>query len=228
MTRLREELPGHLDQLGVQGWDVVLLGIEWNTGEEEVAIFPVSPGGRPRNSRVAGFVANLAAPTNGAALRRALQRGVTEDGFDPAPLFDAAGELKLHFVAEKYAGSMEEARIFRSMPLVHRAFKQLADHEPPMHFERHELHGNLMKGYHSGSLAVEPTPDTSGTVRFLVMTVRNNNKPAAIVKMGMGDLMSCQDNSTNSEVKMSDCNVEWMKVYFNHQVCKEIKNEALP
>lgn len=49
-----------------------------------------------------------------------------------------------------------------------------------MHFERHELHGNLMKGYHSGSLAVEPTPDTSGTVRFLVMTVRNNNKPAAI------------------------------------------------
>lgn len=100
---------------------------------------------------MAGFVANLAAPTNGAALRRALQRGVTEagplssnmgqrtpsycmgwgsserflfpsfgtapdalgspsvpsgpeDGFDPAPLFDAAGELKLHFVAEKYAG----------------------------------------------------------------------------------------------------------------------------
>lgn len=27
-------------------------------------------------------------------------------------------------------GSMEEARIFRSMPLVHRAFKTLADHVP--------------------------------------------------------------------------------------------------
>lgn len=89
---------------------------------------------------------------------------------------------------------MEEARIFRSMPLVHRAFKQLADHvsklqlmgrlawkicgfempniitsnvddpqflfscyqhqnqEPPMHFEQHELHGNLMKGFLHGIL----------------------------------------------------------------------------
>ena len=65
---------------------------------------------------------------------------------------------------------MEEARIFRSMPLVHRAFKTLADHvpqliagkvvagnstpsqEPPMHFEQHELHGNLMKGFFHGTL----------------------------------------------------------------------------
>ncbi|CAK9039837.1 EGF and pentraxin domain-containing protein 1 (Polydom) [Durusdinium trenchii] len=201
-----------------------------------------------------------------------------EDGFDPAPLFDAAGELKLHFVAEKYAGggntdlvegpnrfgrvlevrldqffwegSMEEARIFRSMPLVHRAFKQLADHEPPMHFERHELHGNLMKGYHSGSLAVEPTPDTSGTVRFLVMTVRNNNKPAAIDSLRFEmilepnggimfrswnedggraaelGLVSIAASYSQTEVKMSDCNVEWMKVYFNHQALRRHEAEA--
>ena len=29
---------------GVQGWDAVLLGVEWNTGQEEVVIFPVVPG----------------------------------------------------------------------------------------------------------------------------------------------------------------------------------------
>ncbi|CAL1143076.1 unnamed protein product [Cladocopium goreaui] len=207
MDRLRQELPGFLDQLGVQGWDAVLLGVEWNTGQEEVVIFPVVPGGRPQNCKIAGLVVNLAAPQNGAALRRALQRGITEDGFEFASLFEAAGQIKLQFLAEKYAGSMEEARIFRSMPLVHRAFKTLADHEPPMHFEQHELHGNLMKGFLNGSLRFEMILEPNGGIMFRCWN---------------------EDNSTNSEVKMSDCNVEWLKVYFNHQVCKEIKNEALP
>ena len=39
---------------GVQGWDAVLLGVEWNTGQEEVVIFPVIPGTR-RNSWGLGF-----------------------------------------------------------------------------------------------------------------------------------------------------------------------------
>ncbi|CAJ1385748.1 unnamed protein product, partial [Effrenium voratum] len=153
MDRLRQEMPGFLDQLGVQGWDAVLLGVEWSTGSEETVIFPVVPGGRPRNCKIAGLVANLAAPT-GPALRAALQRAISEDGFDPSPLFEAAGQMKLHFLAEKYAGPMEEARLFRSMPVVHRAFQYLAGHEPPMHFDNHELHGNLMKGYCNGAAGV--------------------------------------------------------------------------
>eukprot|EP00434_Breviolum_minutum_P007204 symbB.v1.2.006359.t1/scaffold371.1/size308833/6 len=170
---------GFLDQLGVQGWDAVLLGVEWGTGQEEVVIFPVAPGGRPRNCKIAGMVANLAAPQNGTALRRALQQGITEDGFDPSALFEAAGQLKLQFLAEKYAGcTMEEARIFRSMPLVHRAFKQLADHEPPMHFEQHELHGNLMKGFLHGSLRFEMILEPNGGIMFRCWN---------------------EDNSTNSE-----------------------------
>ena len=73
----------------------------------------------------------------------------SQEDFEPSPLFEAAGQLKLRFLAEKYAGafmfsrlsayhvfrtasqlpgSMEEARLFRSMPLVHRAFKNLAGH----------------------------------------------------------------------------------------------------
>ena len=31
---------------GVQGWDAVLLGVEWSTGSEETVIFPVVPGAR--------------------------------------------------------------------------------------------------------------------------------------------------------------------------------------
>ena len=31
----QQELPGYLDQLGVSGWDLLLLGVEWATGQEE-------------------------------------------------------------------------------------------------------------------------------------------------------------------------------------------------
>jgi len=115
--------------------------------------------------------------------------------------------MKLHFLAEKYAGPMEEARLFRSMPVVHRAFQYLAGHEPPMHFDNHELHGNLMKGYCNGNLRFEMISEPNGGIMFRCWN---------------------DDNSTNSEVKMSDSVVEWLKVYFDHQVCKEIRNEPVP
>lgn len=208
MDRLRQEMPGFLDQLGPHDWDAVILGLEWDTGSEEVVIFDLVPGGRPRSAKIAGFVANFGCAPNEAALQAALAKCLAEEDFEPSPLFEAAGQLKLRFLAEKYAGSMEEARLFRSMPLVHRAFKNLAGHEPPMHFENHELHGNLMKGFHSG-----------GNLRFEMILEPNG-----------GIMFRCwnDDNSTNSEVKMSDSVVEWLKVYFDHQVCKEIRNEPVP
>eukprot|EP00439_Symbiodinium_sp_Y106_P073324 s258_g13.t2 len=197
MDRLRQEMPGFLDQLGPHDWDAVILGLEWDTGSEEVVIFDLVPGGRPRSAKIAGFVANFGCAPNEAALQAALAKCLAEEDFEPSPLFEAAGQLKLRFLAEKYAGSMEEARLFRSMPLVHRAFKNLAGHEPPMHFDNHELHGNLMKGFHSG-----------GNLRFEMILEPNG-----------GIMFRCwnDDNSTNSEVKMSDSVVEWLKVYFDHQ-----------
>jgi len=206
MESLKQELPGHLDSLGHSGWDVALFGVEWGTGSEEVVIFPVAPGGRPRNCQVAGFVANFPGSANVAALRRSLQAAVTEDGFDPSALFDFAGQISLNFVAEKYAGSIEEARIFRNMPLVHRVFKQLADHDPPMHFDHHELHGNLMKA-----------------------TIEGRNRFEMIIEPSGGIMFRCwnDDNSTNCEMKMNSAVVEWMKIYCDHQVAREIKNQPV-
>ena len=114
MDRLRSELPGYLDQLGVQGWDLLLRGVEWATGQEETGIFPVVPGGRPQNCKLSGFVANLAAPANGAALSAALLRSLGEGGFDASKIFEAAGQMKLHFLAEKYAGGAEK-EVFGSL-----------------------------------------------------------------------------------------------------------------
>eukprot|EP00931_Biecheleriopsis_adriatica_P086147 TRINITY_DN60866_c0_g1_i1.p1 TRINITY_DN60866_c0_g1~~TRINITY_DN60866_c0_g1_i1.p1 ORF type:complete len:858 (+),score=154.41 TRINITY_DN60866_c0_g1_i1:90-2576(+) len=206
MERLRAELPGFVEGLGARGWDVALFGIEWSTGSEEVVMFKLVPGGRPKNCKVAGFVANFAGTNNLTSLRSTLQACVTEDGFDPSALFDAADRLSLQFVAEKYAGTMEEARIFRAMPMVHRAFQKLAGHDPPMHFDTHELHGNLMKGFIHERLRFEMILEPNGGVMFRCWN---------------------DDNSTNCEVKMGESVVEWMKIYHNHQVSRELRNESI-
>jgi len=207
MERLLQELPGLLDRAAGQAWDAMLLGVEWSTGSSEVALFRVPAGGRPAKCKVAGFVANLEAPQNPAQLRAALAACVTGEGFDPTPIFDAAGRLALWFGAEKYAGSIEEARLFRGMPTVHRAFEQLAGHHPPMHFDRHELHGNLMKGFEHGCLRFEMVLEPSGGIMFRAWNA---------------------DNSTNCEMKSNGSAVEWMKVYYNHQVSFEAQNKPLP
>ena len=36
-----------------------------------------------------------------------------QEDFDPTPLFEAAGQLKLRFLAEKYAGSEEREKALR-------------------------------------------------------------------------------------------------------------------
>lgn len=208
MDRLKSELPGILDSLGSGGWDLLLLGVEWNTGSDEVVQFKLIPGGRPRNCKVGGFVANFPSCSRKEALREVLKKCVTADGFDPSSLFDAAGQFSLFFAAEKYAGSIEEARIFRCIPTVDRVFNQIAGHTPPLWYDRTELHGNLMKAFqHGDHLRFEMILEPNGGIMF-----RSWN----------------DDNSTNCEMKMTDTMVEWMKVYFNHQVIREERNKMIP
>ncbi|CAK0908894.1 unnamed protein product [Prorocentrum cordatum] len=141
--RLRAELPGFVDQLRGKDWDLMLFGIEWSTGSDEVVMFNVPAGGRPRNCTAFGLLLNTEKVRAKPALQRALESCVTDKGFDAGPIFEAAGQISLWFAAEKYATSMEEARIWRSIPIVRRVFKEHAGHEPPVHVERTEVHGNL-------------------------------------------------------------------------------------
>lgn len=207
MVRLASEVPCLLDTVSRQSWDLLLLGVEWSTGSDEVVQFQVPAGGRPRNCKVAAFVANFENARNPQALRAALAASVKEDGFDPTPLFDAAGRISLFFGVEKYAGTIEEARIFRSMPTVHQAFEHIAGHHPPMHHDKFELHGNLLKGFQHGQLRFEMVMEPSGGLMFRAWN---------------------DDNSTNCEMKSNGTAVEWMKVYFNHQVAFEAQNKPLP
>jgi len=206
MDRIRAELPGLLDRMP-HGWDVMLFGMEWQTNAEEVVSFNVPPGGRPANSKVAGFVANFESASHAHDMRQTVAACFAEERFDPSPLFDAAGRLSLWFGAEKYARSIEEARIWRSLPIVSRCFIHFAGHHPPVESDNQELHGNLMKGWLHGRLRFEVVLEPSGGIMFRAWN---------------------EDNSTNCEMKTNGTVVEWMKVFFNHQVAKEVQNQPIP
>merc|ERR1712176_533412 len=194
------QLPGLLDDIGSDGWEVILLGAEWNTGANEVVLFQVPPGGRPRHCNVVGSVLNFSSASNVMPL---IASCFQSDRFEPTPLFDAGSELSLWFAAEKYPGSVEETRIFRSMPTVERAFHQIAGHHPPLEFDSFEMHGNLLKGLQNGRLSFELIREPNGGIMF-----RSWN----------------DDNSTNCEMKSNESCVEWMKVFHNHQVVFEGQN----
>mmetsp|Transcript_21902 Transcript_21902/g.49988 ORF Transcript_21902/g.49988 Transcript_21902/m.49988 type:complete len:845 (+) Transcript_21902:94-2628(+) len=206
MMRLREELPGLVANNAESSWDILLFGCEWHTGSDEVALFRVPQGGRPAHCQVAGVCVNLRDGRNTGLTRQVMQDAVGKDGFDPKPLFDAAGRLSLWFAAEKYAGSLEQAKIFRAMPAIAKAFQALADHHPPMHFDRHEIHGNLMKGFQYDRLRFEMMVEPNGGSMFRAWN---------------------DDNSTNCEMKSTGGNtVEWMKIYADHQVRHEFRDKT--
>jgi len=207
MPRLRDALPGMVDGLRHKDWDVLLFGIEWSTGSDEVVVFNVPPGGRPRNSNCVGLMINVERSRKRELLPTVLAPCITEKGFDPSPLFNAADRLSLWFVAEKLVGTQEEARIWRSMPIVHRIFSQLAKHDPPLHFDDHELHGNLVKGKLHGRMVFEMIVEGNGAIMFRAWN---------------------EDNSPNCEMKTNGSKVEWMKTFYNHQVAFEAHGKEIP
>lgn len=207
MERLRMELPGYVDRLRGEDWDVMLFGAEWSTGTDEPAVFRVPPNGRPRNSSVCGLFVNVSGSRRSDVQRSLLRACITERGFDPTALFDSADRLALWFAAEKYAGTMEEARIYRSMATVHRIFTALANHHPPMHFDNKELHGNLMVGLLAGRRAFEIKVENNGAVQFRAWN---------------------DDQSPNCEMSSNGTRVDWMKVFYNHQVVFEAQGRDIP
>eukprot|EP00913_Durusdinium_trenchii_P007720 g7250.t1 len=101
LVELRQQVPGFMGRVRHQPWDVVMLGMEWSTGADEVVLFNVPPGGRPKHSNCLAIIVNVAGTKKMQVLRPTLQRCVTPTGFDPSPLFNSAGQLSLWFAAQK-------------------------------------------------------------------------------------------------------------------------------
>lgn len=207
LVDLRKQLPGYVDRVRNEGFDVLLFGIEWATGSDEIVLFEVPPGGRPQNALACGLLVNAANSRSPEVLRKTLGACITDKGFDPTALFNAADKLRIWFAAQKYAGTMEESRIVRSMPMVYKIFATLANHQPPMHYDRKEIHGNIMKGWQGEMLRFEMQVEANGTIQWRCWN---------------------DDNSPNCEMCATASRVEWMKVFYNHQVVYDGHDKAVP
>ena len=89
----------------------------------------------------------------------------------------------------------------------------VAAKEPPMHFDNHELHGNLMKGFQNGASDSKDAFFSSPLHRVCVRPVlaAGNLRFEMILEPNGGIMFRCwnDDNSTNSEVSCPDlCSAE--------------------
>jgi len=207
LDNLRGEAIGMVDQAKSANADVLFLGIEFQTGADDTAVFRVPLGGRPKDSLVCALLVNVSGTRNAGQLKGALKACIGDKGFDPAPLFNAADRINLWFGVQKFATTLEESRIWSSMPIVHKIFTQIANHTPPLHFDRHEVHGSLVKGELNGRMAFEMNTEPNGGIMFRAWN---------------------DDNSPNCEMKTSANKVEWMKVFYNHQVSFEAQGRDIP
>jgi len=203
----RREVVGYVDGMRGQKWDVMLIGVEWSTGSDESVVFNVPPGGRPRDANVYGFLLNVSGSRDIPLLKQTLKSCITTKGFDPSPVFDTCDRLSVWFVAQKFAGTMAAAEVFRNMPVVSNIFEQLAGHHAPLHYDRHEVHENCFKGFQNGNIRFEMVTESNGNMMF-----RSWN----------------EDSSINCEMKTSGNKVEWMKVFCNHQVIFEAQDKPIP
>jgi hypothetical protein len=57
---LIDSLPGHIATLDTQhgGWQMMLIALEWQTGEAGLTLFPLTCGVRPKDALYVGLVIN--------------------------------------------------------------------------------------------------------------------------------------------------------------------------
>uniref|UniRef100_A0A7S1AG96 Alpha 1,4-glycosyltransferase domain-containing protein n=1 Tax=Noctiluca scintillans TaxID=2966 RepID=A0A7S1AG96_NOCSC len=206
LRNLQVELPGLLCRLHQKEWDAMLFGCEWETGSDEVVLFEVTPGGRPRHCHVVGVVVNFPNARDTKLLKQVFARCITDDGFDAEPFFSEQ-RLALMFGAEKYSGSLEYARLCRVLPLVQHCFSSLARHKVDVDTDDRQTNGNRMKGFRHGSMLFELSVETHGNTLFRGWNANNS--------------MIC-------ELKMDGRHIEWMRVYRNNAVTFEALDEAVP
>ena len=168
----------------------------------------VPPGGQPQNANVTAVLVNCRGNiTAKGPVRPVLYASITDKGFDPTSVFNAADHISLWMGVQRFAGTLEESRLFKSMPIINKIFTQIANHHPPLQYDDHEIHGNSLRARLDGRTAFEMNVESNGGIQFRAW----NN-----------------DNSINCEMKTSPSKVEWMKVFHNHQVAFEANNRLLP
>ena len=202
---LMDSIPGKISTLDQQhgSWQIMLLAIEWETGEAGLTLYPLTCGARPRSLLYVGMVINK----GWAKLLPALDPIVDFQKELYEHVTNRWQNLKVHVGCEKFVHDRKLANIYRAIPSIQHAFRTLANHEPPLDFDSQERSGNTIKGMRNGQICFELQVDDERRATFRAFNDDGGiNCEARVVSGGNGN------------------RVEWMKVFYNHAIVFERHN----
>jgi len=203
---LADGIPGFIQQMddlhGNDGWHFIALMLQWDQNANGLDLYQVESGGEPPSSRFVGFIANNAAGKHIDDIPHDLSNHDLV-----MSLLNKHSALKVAVGCEKFECDKEMANIRRSLPAVMYAFQSLADHVPPLHYDREERNGNTVKAYNGDQVRYELQVDSENRATFRAFN---------------------DDGAINCEARVQDGHggkkVEYIKVFVNHQVVFEKQN----
>uniref|UniRef100_A0A7S1EIP6 Alpha 1,4-glycosyltransferase domain-containing protein n=3 Tax=Hemiselmis andersenii TaxID=464988 RepID=A0A7S1EIP6_HEMAN len=202
---LIDSIPGFISKLDQEcgSWQVMLIALEYEAGLEGSVLYKLNTATGSPNQKYIGAVFN----SGWAKLIPDLDGVKDVQGTFYSSLMQQHDKLRIHVGCEKFTHDRALANIYRSIPSITHAFKVVANHEPPMDFDSQERSGNTLKAFKNGNTRFELQVDNEHRA-----TYRGFNEDGAI----------------NSEIRLVDGHagkrIEWLKVFFNHQVVLEKHN----
>mmetsp|Transcript_8217 Transcript_8217/g.14059 ORF Transcript_8217/g.14059 Transcript_8217/m.14059 type:complete len:755 (+) Transcript_8217:168-2432(+) len=200
-NEIRDQLPGFVAQLDAENsdWEVMLLGIEWETGQEWFDLYRVPNPFRPPTVKYVGVVCNKGAAVHlpDAEDAESFVQGLLNKGY-----------VRLYCGCKKYSQTKEQADILRCVPALKQAFRVLANHEPPFESSREEMYGRNWKGFVDHRLSFEMNYDGDGKVSYRAWN---------------------DDGGLNSEARItvfgSGGTADYIKVFYDHRLVFEANNK---
>jgi len=201
---LTDAVPGFIAEMDQQGhWDFIILSLQWEAGQDGSALYRLSSGQQPHNSRFVGFICNRGSNKHLPAL------DVTDDN---QKIFEHLLANHHHFTVgmgtEKFLHDRQLAAIYRAIPSIQHAFKVLANHEPPFDHDAQERNGNTLKAMKNGQVRYELQVDQEHRASFRAFN---------------------EDGGMNCEIRLQEGHagnrVEFIKVFFNHALVFEKQNQ---
>ncbi|KAA8495534.1 Inositol phosphoceramide mannosyltransferase 3 [Porphyridium purpureum] len=194
-------------------WSAMLLSVEWETGLHVTECYRPSMSVRASAARYFGLVLNQKAANRLFGSDELRKLTMSEQLIDLA--LQRYEDCGVYVAVQKFEHTKVLADMYAGIHTIQYAFEKLANHSPPTEISGHpvEQYGSMLKVFRDSNrnnIMLEMSADDSGRVMYRAWN---------------------EDNAVNCEAKilrgMRTDIVEWMRVYYNHQVVFEANNKPI-
>eukprot|EP00184_Porphyridium_aerugineum_P000202 CAMPEP_0184695982 /NCGR_PEP_ID=MMETSP0313-20130426/3425_1 /TAXON_ID=2792 /ORGANISM="Porphyridium aerugineum, Strain SAG 1380-2" /LENGTH=802 /DNA_ID=CAMNT_0027154521 /DNA_START=114 /DNA_END=2522 /DNA_ORIENTATION=- len=215
---LRDQCPSFLTEMDHRdpNWHAIVLCVEYETGERSFSTYRASLPLRAPQGKYIGVIFNTLAAKNILTTYN-VEKWSNEAFIDAA--LNRQHDMNIYVGVQKLVHNRALSELFTGMHVIQYAFERIANHSCPMvDIGSHpgnqlELHGNLLKVFRDESrnqICMELMSDGNGRVNYRAWN---------------------EDGGMNSECKLSmgarSNTIEFIRVYFAHQVVFEASNKAI-